>query len=124
MTEEEMIERGKELCNQCYAGALPLPPNIEPNNYWGASMKMFNDYWGDERLSFRDKRLLVFGVLAAQGADPGTFEIHARSALKNGEINAEELRSVVMMLIPYTGLAQTSRLWMVTEKVIAEASAA
>lgn len=123
MTEDEVLERGKHYFEKCYGGLVPLPEDVEPDNYWGSSMKLFSEFWGDERLSFRDKRLLVFGTLAGLGSDPSTFQVHAMSALKNQELTVEELRSVVSMLIPYVGLAQTSRLFMASEQAIAAASA-
>jgi len=86
MTEEEMIARGKEIFEECYGGVIPLPEEIDPKGYSGLSMKMFNDVWGDGRLSFREKRLVVLGALAGLGADPSLFEIHAKSALGNGEL--------------------------------------
>jgi len=83
-------------------------------------MKMFNDFWGDGRLSFRDKRLVVLGILAGMGADPSLFTIHARSALRNGEMSADEARAVVLMALPYVGFAQASPIFMAVEALLAE----
>jgi len=123
MTEEEMIARGKQVFEACYGGVVPLPPEIEPKGYTGMSMKMFNDFWGDERLSFREKRLVVLGVLAGQGADPSLFEIHARSALGNAELSTDELRAVILMTLPYVGYPHASPLFLASEKLIAEREA-
>jgi 4-carboxymuconolactone decarboxylase len=120
MTEEEMIDRGKEVFERCYGGVIPLPQEIDPRGYSGLSMKMFNDIWGDERLPFRDKRLVVLGALAGLGADPSLFEIHAKSALRNGELTADELRAVILMATPYVGQPNASPLYLALEKLIAE----
>jgi 4-carboxymuconolactone decarboxylase len=120
MTEDEMIARGKAMFEQCYSGVVPMPPNVDAKSYAGMSMKMFNDFWGDERLSFREKRMIVMGALAGRGADPSLFEIHARSALRNGEMTAEELRAVVLMTLPYVGYPSASPIYVAMEKLIAE----
>jgi alkylhydroperoxidase/carboxymuconolactone decarboxylase family protein YurZ len=87
------------------------------------TMKMFNDFWGDGRLSFREKRLVVLGILAGSGADPSLFTIHAKSALRNGEMSADEARAVVLMALPYIGFPKASPIFVATETLIAEESA-
>lgn len=119
MTEEEMIARGQELYEACYGGLVPLPKDIDPKGHKGMAMKMFNDFWGDERLSFRDKRLVVLGVVAALGAD-GAFRVHAQSALQNGELSADELRAALLMALPYAGYPRVSPLNALVDKLIAE----
>ena len=115
-----MIARGREMFDRCYGGVISAPPKIDADGYWGLSMKMFNDFWGDERLSFREKRLVVFGVLAGRGADPSAFLTHARSAFRNGELTPDELRAVILMTLPYAGYPNASPLWFAAEKLIAE----
>jgi alkylhydroperoxidase/carboxymuconolactone decarboxylase family protein YurZ len=86
------------------------------------TMKMFNDFWGDGRLSFREKRLIVLGILAGSGADPSLFTVHAKSALRNGEMTADEARAVVLMALPYVGFPKASPIFVATEALIAEES--
>jgi len=121
MDESEMISRGKEVFEECYRGVVPMPA-VDPREFSGMTMKMFNDFWGDGRLSFRDKRLVVLGILAGMGADPSLFTIHAKSALRNGEMSAEEARAVVLMALPYVGFAKASPIFVATEALIAEES--
>jgi 4-carboxymuconolactone decarboxylase len=120
MTEDEMIARGREMFDRCYGGVVPAPRKVDAKGYSGMSLKMFNDFWGDERLSFREKRLVVMGVLAGQGADPAAFVTHAKSALGNGELTADELRAVVLMALPYAGYPSVSRLNFALESLVAE----
>jgi 4-carboxymuconolactone decarboxylase len=120
MTEEEMIARGQEMFAKCYGGVIPVPTQIEAKGFTGATMKMFNEFWGDPRLGFREKRLVVLGALAGKGADPALFGIHAKSALRNGELSPDELRAVVHMTIPYVGYPHASPLFVAVEKLIAE----
>jgi 4-carboxymuconolactone decarboxylase len=120
VTEEEMIARGREIFDRCYGGVISAPKKIDPKGYWGLSMKMFNDFWGDERLSFREKRLVVLGAMAGHGVDPSAFLTHAKSALRNGELSADELRAVVLMALPYVGYPSASPLSFALEKLLAE----
>ena len=72
MDENEMISRGMEIFEECYRGVVPLPA-VNAREFSGMTMKMFNDFWGDGRLSFREKRLVVMGILAGLGADPVSY---------------------------------------------------
>ena len=67
--------------------------------------------------------LLVLGALAGLGADPAMFEIHARSALRNGELTPDELRAVIIMAMPYVGQPQASPLFLTVERILEEESA-
>jgi hypothetical protein len=58
MDEDEMISRGMEVFEECYQGVVPMPA-VNAREFSGMTMKMFNDFWGDGRLSFREKRLIV-----------------------------------------------------------------
>ena len=121
MDEDEMISRGMEVFEECYQGVVPMPA-VNAREFSGMTMKMFNDFWGDGRLSFREKRLIVLGILAGSGADPSLFSIHTKSALRNGELSADEARAVVLMALPYVGFAKASPIFVATEALIAEES--
>jgi len=121
MNEDEMISRGMEVFEECYRGVVPMPA-VDAREFSGMTMKMFNDFWGDGRLSFREKRLIVLGILAGSGADPSLFTVHAKSALRNGEMTADEARAVVLMALPYVGFPKASPIFVATEALIAEES--
>ncbi|ALR19344.1 MULTISPECIES: carboxymuconolactone decarboxylase family protein [Sphingobium] len=120
MTEDEMIARGKEIFEKCYGDVIAPPPVIESKALSGLAMKMFNDIWGNETLSFRDKRLIVLGIIAGLGADSSLFEIHSKSALRNGELNADELQAVLLTALPYVGFPRISPLVRIIDNAIAE----
>lgn len=122
-TEQEMIAHGKAVFEQCYNGVVPLPPQIDPAGFSGQTMKMFHEIWGGVDLPMREKRLIVMGVLAGLGADPNLFRIHAESALRNGEMDEEDVRRVVVMALPYVGYPRASPLLIASETLIAERKA-
>jgi 4-carboxymuconolactone decarboxylase len=120
MTEEEIVAHGQEVFEKCYSGIVPVPQNVPPGSFGELNLKMFHEIWGDERLSFRDKRLLVIGILAGRGADPSLFTIHARSALRNRELSAEELRAIMPVALYYAGAPNASPIFLAAEKLLAE----
>lgn len=81
---------------------------------------LFAEVWDREVMSIRDRRLLLLGVIAAQG-QVDIFVIQARAALKRGELSAEELRECLIMLAPYAGYPNIAALLMPVEEVIDEA---
>ena len=121
MTEDEMIEHGKAVFEDCYRGVVPMPAVVEPHNFAGLSMKMFHDYWGqnESQLSMREKRLIILGGLITAGNDT-MVTIHAECALRNGELDAAALRAVAIMALPYAGFPATSPCYLAIEKVIAK----
>lgn len=124
MTEDEMIERGKRVFEDCYRGVVPMPATITPDNYAGLSMKMFNDFWGafEDQLSMREKRMVVMGTLLKAG-DDGMMSIHAECALRNREMTADTLRKVAIMALPYVGYPDASVCYLAIEKAIAKVKA-
>jgi 4-carboxymuconolactone decarboxylase len=70
---------------------------------------LFADLWACETLSFRDRRLLILGVIAAQGEE-SVFRIQAAAAMKRGELTAEQLQEAMLFLTQYVGYPRASRL--------------
>jgi 4-carboxymuconolactone decarboxylase len=81
---------------------------------------LFADIWQRPGLSDRDRRLLLIGLLAGQGAaDVLTIQIPAAHA--NGELDDEALREIVIFLSHYAGWPNGARLNSVVEETIAKA---
>jgi 4-carboxymuconolactone decarboxylase len=120
MTEEEIIAEGKKVFEKCYNGVVPLPQQLPAKSFGELNMKLFREIWGDDTLSFREKRLVVMGILAGRNADPSLFTIHARSALRNRELNAAELRAIMPLFLMYSGAPSASTMFMAAEKLLAE----
>jgi 4-carboxymuconolactone decarboxylase len=84
---------------------------------------LFADIWNRPGLSDRDRRLLLIGMLAGQGADD-VLGIQVPAALANGELDAEALREIVIFISHYAGWPNGARLNSVVENAIAKASKA
>ena len=80
---------------------------------------LFADIWCRPGLSDRDRRLLLIGMLAGQGADD-VLGIQVPAALANGELDAEALREIVIFISHYAGWPNGARLNSVVESAIAK----
>ena len=77
------------------------------------------EVWTRPELSQRDRRLLCIGAIAALG-ERDTFAIQVRSALKNGELTAEQVRELLIHLAPYAGYPRVAGLVGEVERLVAE----
>ena len=81
---------------------------------------LFADIWNRPGLSDRDRRLLLIGMLAGQGAaDVLGLQIPAAHAA--GELDDEALREIVVFLSHYAGWPQGARLNSIVEETVAKA---
>jgi 4-carboxymuconolactone decarboxylase len=89
-----------------------------PGDFFGYTADhLFADIWSRPGLSTRDRRLLLIGMLAAQGATD-VLGIQVPAAHKNGELDAEALREIVIFLCHYAGWPVGSRLNSIVEETI------
>lgn len=80
--------------------------------------QLFGEVWSRPGLAIDARRLLVMGVLAAQHRFD-TLGIQFGRTLGNGELTEEQVREVVIHLIPYVGYPSSSDLYRVSEAAIA-----
>ena len=81
---------------------------------------LFGDIWQRPGLSNRDRRLLLIGMLAGQGAHD-VLSIQIPAAYQSGELDAAALREVVIMLSHYAGWPVGARLNSLVEDTLAKA---
>ncbi|QIK75844.1 carboxymuconolactone decarboxylase family protein [Nocardioides piscis] len=81
---------------------------------------LFGDIWQRPGLSDRDRRLLLIGMLAGQGA-ADVLGIQIPAAHAKGELDDEALREIVVFLSHYAGWPQGARISTVVEETIARA---
>lgn len=109
MTDEERYERGQAVFNKVHGDVIP-PMTPEMGTFPQITVRnIYNDIWGREVMSIRDRRLMVMGALAAMTLiDP--LEIHLRSALALGELTWDEVDELAVALSPYIGAPRTTYL--------------
>jgi 3-hydroxyisobutyrate dehydrogenase len=81
---------------------------------------LFGDIWQRPGLSTRDRRLLLIGLLAGQGA-ADVLGIQIPAAYANGELSEDELREIVVFLSHYAGWPNGARMNTVVEETIGKA---
>ncbi len=79
---------------------------------------LFGEVWSRPGLPLEARRLLVMGVLAAQSRFDTLRSQFAR-ALAAGELSPEQVREVVIHLIPYVGYPASGDLFRAGEDAIA-----
>jgi len=112
-------ERGLAKFDEVYCGDLPKPPEGAMAFFDLMIEQLFGEVWTRPQLSQKERRLLVMGAIAALG-ERDTFAIQVRSALKNGELTADQAREVVVQLVQYIGYPRGAGLVGEVEKVIAQ----
>lgn len=78
---------------------------------------LFADIWNRPGLSHRDRRLLLIGLLAGQGATD-VLGLQVPAAHRNGELDDAALREVVIFLSHYAGWPTGARLNTIVEEAI------
>lgn len=89
-----------------------------PGDFFGYTADhLFADIWSRPGLDTPQRRLLLVGMLAAQGATD-VVEIQLGAAYRTGELDAVELRETVVFLAHYAGWPVAARLNTVVEKIL------
>ncbi len=118
MADSERRQRGIEMLKKVYAGDVVVPP--EGFAFTDIMLEqVFAEVWSRDVLSIRDRRLLLFGIIAEKG-EQMTFGIQAKAALKNGELEPDELRELLLMVAQYSGYPRAAALIGVVEQMITE----
>lgn len=121
MTEEDRLARGLEIREKVHGDAIP-PLTGEMGTYTQLSVRnIYNDVWGRDVMSVRDRRLMVMGALAAMTL-MNPLEIHLRSALTLGELTWEEIDEFAIAVSPYIGAPRTTYVLQLIGKLKSEAS--
>jgi 4-carboxymuconolactone decarboxylase len=99
-SDPEKRQRGRELMARVYG--WDEAPDVPGDFFAMTAEHLFAEVWTREGLSFRDRRLLLLGLLVGLG-EHAVVDIQVQAALKNGELSADELREVVVFLTHYAG---------------------
>jgi 4-carboxymuconolactone decarboxylase len=84
---------------------------------------LFADVWTRPGLSDRDRRLLLIGMLAGTGQHD-VLGIQVPAALSSGDLDADALREIVILICHYAGWPHGARLNSLVEDTIAKAAKA
>ncbi|MGB8649828.1 MAG: carboxymuconolactone decarboxylase family protein [Mycobacteriales bacterium] len=100
MTEQTRRERGMATMGEVYAwGQVP----DVPGEFFGVTAEhLFGDIWNREGLTVRERRLMLFGVIAALG-ETAVLPVQLDAALARDEFTADQLREIAVFLTHYVG---------------------
>jgi 4-carboxymuconolactone decarboxylase len=113
----EIRRRGLEKMEQVYGFDMT---DGEGDFFRYTADHLFGDIWQRPGLSDRDRRLLLIGMLAGQGAHD-VLGIQVPAAYKSGELDDEALREIVILFCHYAGWPVGARLNSLVEETIARA---
>lgn len=89
-----------------------------PGEFWAHTADhLFAEVWSREGLSLRDRRLLLIGALSDTG-QIDIAEIQAGAALRNAELDGDELVEAALFLCYYIGWPIGTQLNMMIGEVI------
>lgn len=118
MDISERRARGEEKIKDVYAGDVVVPP--EGYAFTDVMLsQLFAELWTRDTLSMRDKRILLLGIIAEKG-EAMTFKIQAKASLKRGEMNADEIREMLLFIAQYAGYPRAASMLGPMEEAIAE----
>lgn len=80
---------------------------------------LFADIWNRPGLSNRDRRLLLIGMLSTHGAQD-VLSIQVPAAFQSGDLDADALREIVLMVSHYAGWPVGARLNSLVEETISK----
>ena len=118
MSTNERRDRGLEKYLEVYGEDAWVAPEGAVPAFDIMLEQLFGEIWTRSALSVRDRRLLAVGVLAANGKTE-TIELQMRRALELGELDAEQLHEMAIMLAHYAGWPLAGSLGAVAAQVIA-----
>jgi 4-carboxymuconolactone decarboxylase len=80
---------------------------------------LFGSVWNEGKLSVRDRRLMLIGMAAGSGLED-VAGLQLDAAMRLGELDADDLRTIVVFLAHYAGWPRAARLNTEVEKIIAQ----
>jgi len=115
--------RGLAMYHRVYGDAATTFPEGQADFFDLMMAQLFGEVWTRPALDIPTRRLVVMGVLAAQHHFD-TLQLQFTRALETGELTPEQVREVVVQLIPYVGYPSSGQLYRAGETAIATRLAA
>lgn len=111
---DEQRQRGLELMKQVYGWDVD---QVEGPFLTQTVDHLFGEVWAVGKLSVRDRRLVLIGLCAGSGLED-VAGLQLDAALRLDELDAEDLRHLVVFLAHYAGWPRAARLNTEVEAVI------
>jgi 4-carboxymuconolactone decarboxylase len=113
-SSKERRERGLARMSEVYGWDF----SDGPGDFFGYTADhLFAEIWSRPGLTDRDRRLLLIGMLAGQGAQD-VLTIQVPAAYRTGDLDEAALREIVIFLSHYAGWPVGARLNSLVEETI------
>lgn len=99
-SDPDKARLGREVMARVYA--WDNVPDAPGDFFALTAEHLFAEIWTREGLTDRDRRLLLLGLLVGLG-EHGVVDLQLEAAVKNGELDAAQLREIVIFLTHYAG---------------------
>ena len=84
---------------------------------------LFGEVWNEGSLTVKERRLMLIGMAAGSGLED-VAGLQLDAAVRLGELDADDLRTIVVFLAHYAGWPRAAKLNTEVEKIIARIPAA
>lgn len=84
---------------------------------------LFGEVWEEGNLTVKERRLMLIGMAAGSGLED-VAGLQLDAAVRLGELDADDLRSIVVFLAHYAGWPRAAKLNTEVEKIIARTAKA
>ena len=100
MTDQTRRERGMATMGDVYSWGQV--PDIPGEFFSVTAEHLFGDIWNREGLTIRERRLMLFGAIAALG-ETAVLPVQLNAALAREEFTPDQLREIAVFLTHYVG---------------------
>lgn len=115
MTADDRRARGKEQMKAVYGWEID---RVEGVFVESTVDHLFGEVWAEGTLTVKERRLMLIGAAVASGLED-VAGLQLDAAVRLGELDADDLRSIVVFLAHYTGWPHAARLNTEVEKIVA-----
>lgn len=115
-SDPERRRRGLEVMAAAYGWG---PMTDSPGDFFGITADhLFAEIWTRGHLTNRDRRLLLLGAVMGAG-DFDVVGLQVETAYRLGELDADQLREIVIFLAHYVGWPRGAKLNALVENLLA-----
>lgn len=112
---DDSRQRGLEMMKQVYGWDLDT---VEGPFVESTVDHLFGEVWAEGTLTVKERRLLLIGAAVASGMTD-VAQLQLDVAVRLDELDADDLRSIVVFLAHYCGWPAAAKLNSEVEKIIA-----
>jgi 4-carboxymuconolactone decarboxylase len=119
--DDDRVTAGLRRYREVYGDEAVVFPRGEAAFFDLMMEHLFDGVWNRPGLGIEQRRLLTMGVLAAQQRFD-VLQLQFERTIAAGELTAEQVREIVIHLIPYVGYPSSGAIFAAGEQAIAAAS--